>query len=244
MIYYFSSPESKKEGLEEAGVSNYLLSFAVDAKSCEKFAGGEVKNNVIIDSGAFTIWNKGGEVDIDAYRDFCLTKPQYWSFISLDVIPKTGATQKDIDICCEKGYENYLYLSKYIKNLMPVYHYGDKMKWLRTYMDHTDYIGISPANDTHEKVKRAFLKTCFDVTKADVKTHGLGYSSFEGLTMFPFYSIDSISYKKVKVFHDNKRKAFWSNKAMDFLFYERVREFLNLEKVITELWERRGVTWQ
>lgn len=242
MKYFFSSPESMREVLDTCGVSNYLLSFAVDAKGCKHYK--DEKNTVIIDSGAFTVWNKGGSIDIDAYRDFCLQQPQEWSFINLDVIPKTGSTKADIEKCCEEGYENYLYLSKYIKNLVPVYHYGDEMKWLNKFVDHTDYIGISPANDTHESVKRRFLKEVFKNIDTSTKTHGLGYSSFEGLTLFPFYSVDSISFKKVHVFLEGKKKTFWGNGKMRFLIEQRIKEFLNLEKYLTELWDKRGIKYE
>lgn len=242
MKYFFSSPDSHKETLQRCGVSNYLLSFAVDAKTCMHYS--DERNSVIIDSGAFTIWNKGGEVDIDQYKDFCLTKPERWTFISLDVIPKTGSTQKEIDICCEKGYENFLYLKQYIKNLMPVYHYGDKIKWLKKYQEHTDYIGISPANDTHENVKRKFLKQCFSNLCIKTKTHGLGYSSFEGLTLFPFYSVDSISFKKVQVYINGTKTTFWGNNQMEFLREYRIKQFIQLEQYLTQLWKKRGVNYE
>lgn len=229
--------------MKELQVENYLLSFAVDAKNCDHFAGENNSNRVIIDSGAFSVWNKGGSIDIEAYKNFCVSKPQTWNFINLDVIPKTGASKADIEKCCEQGYENYLYLSKHIKNLMPVYHYGDNIKWLKQFMQHTDYIGISPANDTHENVKRVFLKQCFNITRDKVKTHGLGYSSAEGLTLFPFYSVDSISYKRIPVFLKGKRETLLISSKLDYIFIDRVNSFLKLEKEVTALWEKRGVIW-
>lgn len=241
MKYFFSSPDGLAYLLGKLEAKNFLLSYAVDAKSSHKFDND--KNDVIIDSGAFSVWNKGGEININEYVNFCKTKPDHWTFINLDVIPKTGSSQKDIDVCCEQGYENYLFLSSQLKNVMPVYHYGDNIKWLRKYMEHTDYIGLSPANDTHEKVKRAFLKECFAVTGRTHKTHGLGYSSFEGLKMFPFYSIDSVSFKKVHVFVKGKKKTFWFSRKFDFLNEQRIKEFLTMEKFITELWMERGLRW-
>lgn len=242
MKYFFSSPDSKEDSLKKMGVKNYLLSYAVDAKSCHKFDAPE--NDVIIDSGAFTVWNKGGEIDIDKYIEFCLKQPSNWWFINLDVIPKTGSSQKDIDICCEQGFENYEYLRSKLTNVLPVYHYGDNELWLKKYMDRTDYIGISPANDTHEVVKRKFLKQCFSITQRTHKTHGLGYSSFEGLTMFPFYSVDSISFKKVRVYIDGMKRTFWSNSKMEFLNEQRIKEFMDMEKYITTIWKERGLVWE
>lgn len=244
MKYFFSSPSSKKKMLFRLNAQNYLLSFAVDGKYCDEFyAPGR---RMIIDSGAFSVWNKGGTIDIDEYKKFCLSKPQDWSFINLDVIPKTGCGPEEIERCCQASYENYLYLSKEIKNIMPVYHYGDKMKWLKKYTSHTDYIGVSPANDTHENVKRAFLKTVFNelnVKETKIKTHGLGYSSFSGLYLFPFYSVDSISFQRIRVHHKGETFGCWVNGPMVFLGLKRIKEFMDLETTLTELWKERGVEW-
>lgn len=237
MKYFFSSSARAYELLKELGAENFLMSFAVDAKECSKVA---QDDNIIIDSGAFSVWNKGGSIDIDEYLNFCKQLPEHWTFINLDVIPKTGSTKQDIEICCEKGYENYLYLKQHLKNVMPVYHYGDNIKWLHKFIEHTDYIGISPANDTHENVKRKFLKEVFYVTQDKIKTHGLGYSSFEGLTMFPFYSVDSISFKKSKI----NGVQFWNEDSkLWFYLRKRIEEFIKLEKDITALWEQRGIKW-
>jgi len=240
MKYFFSSPGNSEEILKEYGVKNYLLSFAVDAKSAKKFEG----NNVIIDSGAFSVWNKGGSIDIDKYLEFCLSCPQDWWFINLDVIPKTGSNADDIEECCKQGYENFLYLKKHLKNVMPVYHYGDNISWLHKFMESSEYIGISPANDTHENIKRKFLQEVFYVTEDKVKTHGLGYSSFNGLSMFPFYSVDSISWKRYQIKIDNQKIGMLKCKALRFLERLRIKEFLELEYQITEIWKARKVDWE
>lgn len=242
MKYFYSSPSSAEKMLFELGCKNFLLSFAVDAKQCDKFNDGS--NSIIIDSGAFSVWNKGGTIDIDKYKDFCTQKPKEWTYISLDVIPKTGSSKAEKNICVEQGFENYLYLKQHIKNLMPVFHYGDDIKWLKKYMDHTDYIGISPANDTHENIKREFLKECFAITRQEVKTHGLGYSSETGLQLFPFYSIDSISWKRYAIATQGKNISLLRSSVFAYLERQRIKQFINLEKEITELWTRRGVVWE
>lgn len=224
-------------------IENLLLSYAVDAKSWKTFDRQDA--TLITDSGAFSAWNKGKQIDIEAYKEFCLSMPQHHTFISLDVIPITGSSQKDIDICCEKGYENYLYLKKYIKNLMPVYHFGDKVQWLKKYANENPcLLGVSPANNTHETVKREFLKQTYREIGASVKTHLLGYSSFEGLRLFPAYSCDSISYKKSKVIYNGQKAQFYCNTNMYFLLRDTIRKFLKMQETVTQLWERRGVVWE
>ena len=236
MKYYFSSSARAYPLLKELGAENFLLSFAVDAKECHKM----LNENVIIDSGAFSVWNKGGSIDIDEYLNFCKSLPQHWTFINLDVIPETGSKAEDIERCCSQGYENYLYLKQHLKNVMPVYHCGDNIKWLHKFMETADFLGISPANDTHENVKRVFLKEVFSITRDKVKTHGLGYSSFDGLKMFPFYSVDSISFKKSKI----NGTQFWNEDSKLWYYLRlRIKDFLRMEKDITQLWEKRGIKW-
>lgn len=236
MKYFFSSSARAYPLLKELGAKNYLLSFAVDAKECHKM----LDENVIIDSGAFSVWNKGGSIDIDEYLAFCKKQPQHWTFINLDVIPKTGADAAHMEECCVQGYKNYLYLKQHLKNVMPVYHYGDDIKWLYKFMETADWIGISPANDTHENVKRKFLREVFYITRDKVKTHGLGYSSFQGLTMFPFYSVDSISFKKSKI----NGNQFWNEDSkLWFYLRKRIKDFLRLEVEMTQLWTLRGIKW-
>jgi hypothetical protein len=240
MKYFFSAPSGLRDTLSECEAQNYLLSYAVDAKDIDHFA----EHNLIVDSGAFSAWNSGKEIDIEKYAEFCLSKNPDWTFISLDVIPETGSGPAAIEKCCEQGYENYLWLKdKGIKNLMPVFHYGDNFKWLKKFMDVADYIGISPANDTHENVKVGWCREVFKVLKADYKTHALGYTTLRGVTQFPFYSIDSISYKRLKVLMDGQPKSFFANGNMKPMLEARIKEFLYLEEIGTELWKRRGVTW-
>lgn len=243
MKYFFSSPHQYYKVLNDMQIENLLLSYAVDAKTWKIFHRDNA--NILIDSGAFSLWKSGKTLDVEAYKDFCLSLPQNFTFISLDVIPQTGSSQKDIDICCEKGWENYLYLKKYIKNLMPVYHYGDKLLWLKKYAtENPCLLGVSPANDTGEPTKREFLRETYRTIGTSVKTHLLGYSSFEGLRLFPAYSCDSISYKKSKVIYNGQKAQFYCNTHMYFLLRDTIRKFLAMEKLVTQLWERRGVVWE
>ena len=235
MKYHFSSCGVALPLLEELGTENLLMSFAVDAKQCGELS----SQNVIIDSGAFSVWNKGEEIDIDDYLKFCLNKSKEYTFVNLDVIPPRGSSKKDIEKCIEQGYENYIYLNDKLPNVMPVYHSGENLSWMKKYMDHTDYIGVGFGNNRHEKDRRVFLNEVFSITQTEHKVHGLGYSSFEGLTIFPFYSVDSISYKGFNVRGDR----FLVSQDLWFLFRESIKTFLKLERDITKIWEHRGVFW-
>lgn len=236
MNYHFSSCVRALPLLEELNAQNLLMSFAVDAKQCHQAE----DQNVIIDSGAFSVWNKGDTIDIDEYLAFCQKLPKHWTFINLDVIPPKNSSKKDIDMYVEQGLENYMYLKDKLPNVMPVYHSGENLKWMKVYMEHTDYIGVGFGNNRHEKARREFLYNVFRLAKLDYKIHGLGYSSFDGLTLFPFYSVDSISFKKSII----NGVQYWNEDSkLWFYLRQRIKDFLRLEKEITQLWELRGVKW-
>ena len=120
----------------------------------------------MLDSGAFSVWNKGISIDLDAYITYCLKHPYIAYYVNLDVIPgsvsdmaslSSGAISK----ACEEGWKNYLTMLKKlpIGKVIPVFHQGDDYKWIKKYIDHgCTYIGISPSNDRTTKQKVAWLK--------------------------------------------------------------------------------------
>lgn len=254
MKYYFSSATGKHlQCLLEQRVTRLLFSYVANPEYIDKIKvlhdtkNGEL--DMLIDSGAFTVWNKArkeggeGKIDVEAYKDFCLQLPQEWTFINVDVIPQTGSTKKEVQKCIDESFENFLYLNDHLPSVMPVYHYGEDKKWLRTYEEITDFIGVSPANDTHESVKRRFLAYCYKDWDKKKMYHALGYSSFIGLRHLPLYSVDSITYKRVPVFTGHRRQKYYSHGKLFGLLEKEVRHYLKMEKYFTALWEARGIKY-
>jgi len=58
-----------------------------------------------------------------------------------------------------------------------------------------EYFGVSPANDVSLKEKVKWLKKVFFRIKATRKTHGFGATANTLIKQFPFYSVDSTSWK-------------------------------------------------
>lgn len=212
MIYYFSSPTPYRDVLKECGVKSYLLSYAVDAKKgWQDFINDDVP--LIIDSGAFSAWNNGNVIDIHEYLKFCKSLPESCIFVNLDVIPKTGSSSKEVDKCCEAGFENFKFLSGHLKNVLPVYHYKDPIEWAFKYLEYVDYLGISPANDTPEEVKQSYLNYFFSHVPLTTRTHAFGYTSAFGMNKYPFYSVDSTTWM---VSARYSRAVFYHRHRMDF----------------------------
>ena len=244
MIYFFSGSPAHQKLLKPAGAKNFLFSYFTEPNYPLRYANPEGKT--IIDSGAFSAWNSGAKLNIEDYKNYCMKLPIEWTFVNMDTIPETGSGQKEIERCAYASLDNYLYLKKHLKNVLPVYHYGENFSWMYAYQRHTDYIGVSPANDIKEQVKRTWLKWVFgqfDYRK--IRTHAFGYSSFVGMTLFPFYSVDSISYKRIYMYYPQEEcyVPFYASSKTEFLAIRRINKYIEAEQLITQLWKSRGIEW-
>jgi len=153
-------------------------------------------DTIIVDSGAYSVWNKGQRIVIDKYITFCL---KYMSgidyVVNLDVIPgKPGKKPSKAE-----GYNNYHYMLKKgipKEQLIHVFHQGENFKWLEKMVREMEYIGLSPANDRSTKEKMEWLRQCMPyVCDSDgyplIKFHGFGVTAPPVIRAIPFYSVDS-----------------------------------------------------
>lgn len=170
------------------------------------------QNLLFLDSGAFSVWNSGGIVDIDAYIQFCQMHPGVSYYANLDAIPgKPGDAASPrmeamIDAACEESWNNYRRMIEYLpkEKVIPVYHRGEDPKWLDRYLDFgVDYIGIGQAVAFGGKVdQKAWLRENLwpRVLNNDgtlkVKTHGFAITSFDLMKFMPWHSVDSTSWLK------------------------------------------------
>lgn len=169
-----------------------------------------VCKRIILDSGAFAVWNTGQSVDLDAYIKFALDNlHRHCAIVNLDIIPGVpgdpkSLTPQAIEQAAQGGYTNWrTMLEAGIPNewLCPVYHQGDDPKWLKRYIDEgVFYLGISPANDrtTDQRIRwmvRDVLPTLLDSEgKPKVRTHGFAVTSFKLMNFTQWYTVDSASW--------------------------------------------------
>jgi hypothetical protein len=140
-------------------------------------------DGVFLDSGAFSVYNSGKTIDIDALVEFCkIHRHEFDVIASLDVIGDWRGSK-----------DNYKYMIKHGADVLPCYHYGEPIKVLDWYASTTDYIGLGGMVGINKYQRRHFLESVFkrypDNTK--VKFHGFGVNDFTLLDQFPFYSVDS-----------------------------------------------------
>lgn len=184
-------------------------------KSMLQYKSEGLVNDLFIDSGAFSFHTGKATLDLEEYIEF-LNNMDDNIFVcaQVDTIPgKFGQpkSKQDYIDSADKSWKNYLYMRTKLKSpkkLTPVFHYGesfDALKRMLEYRDENgeliDYIGISPANDTSQKVKDRYMREVYDViaksSNPNVKTHLYGMTSISGLSKVPAYSADSISHRHI-----------------------------------------------
>ena len=192
---------------------NCLLSYVNDRKEIDKRIDEiNYKGKFFIDSGAFTMWTKGKQIDVDAYIDFINQRSDFIDlygqvdFIPGDIIK--GATKEQVEEAAQKTWENYLYMRPKMKNpdgLLYTFHVGEPYKYLKQALEWRDeegkpitYMALGGMVGKPMPIKQQFLDTCFEIIKKssnpNIRVHAFGMTSFDLLEQYPITSADSTSY--------------------------------------------------
>lgn len=165
--------------------------------------------NIILDSGAFSAWNKGVVIDIDQYITYAHRAikraeraGKQIRIVNLDVIPgsvgKTNTLKKNVrEEAAEKGYKNLMKMKANDITPIHVFHQGESYQWLYKMIEQTDYIGVSPANDVTNQSRTAWLTEVFTKLQSEqieVDTHGFAVFMPTMLRALPWTSCDAISW--------------------------------------------------
>jgi hypothetical protein len=191
---------------DQSGQNNFLFTFAGGesggSQRCARHFCKESHRNLVIDSGAFSVWNSGQEkISVEEYIDFCRklieTAECPLTFVSLDVIAgskKDGLipTPEQSEMACKEGWKNYMRMRAAGISAIPTFHEFDDPEWLFLYLNETDHIAVSPRKrGVSQELKLEWLGSVFVETGLDTKVHGLGIAGSEAMESFPFYSVDS-----------------------------------------------------
>ena len=165
------------------------------------------------DSGAFSVHTGKAQVTQDDYIELITRlNDDFDVFAQLDTIPgefKKAKSAEDYVNSAESSWENFLYMRERVPDktkIMPVFHFGEDMKYLARMLDYVDsdgdkldYIGLSPANDASVQDRMLYLQNMFDFIHAssnpNVRTHVYGFTSLTAMSKYPCYSADSISHR-------------------------------------------------
>ena len=204
--------------------------------------------DLLVDSGAYTAWSKGKNVDIDDYIKFCVEinkqKGDKTIFINLDVIPGRFGfvpSKEEIEKSSIEGWKNYQKMKSAGLKVMHIFHQHENPKWLHKLMkEDEDYIGISPANDLSGKARLKWLRAVFGVVKGKKKTHGFGVTNVRILREIPFYSADSSNWSgltrwgSVPIYNELNTKSIKYKKLKDSLTMNISYKALDNRKVLQE----------
>ncbi len=213
---------------DDSGQNNFLFTFANPAaRKCARHFSLQPHRKLIVDSGAFTVWNQDDEpISLEHYISFCKELTQSAkcpvTFMSLDVIPgsKTdGPTPDQSAAACQEGWDNYKTMRAAGVNAVPTFHEFDDFDWLFQMLNHTDHIAVSPRKSgVSREQKLEWLGKLFSAVGIDTKVHGLGIANSEAVESFPFYSVDN--------------RAWLQGKNGDFRFFDGRR----IEALTQEDW--------
>lgn len=147
------------------------------------------KDDIIVDSGAFTIASSSNkELNIEGYMDFLYKhQDEYTHAFNFDVIGNPEAT-----------YDNQKFLEEQGFDVIPVFHLGSQYKYLRQYINEGyKYISLGGMVRKPTKIKDTFLRKCFSIgVKDQIKFHGLGLNH-KYCEKYPLYSIDNSNHTTV-----------------------------------------------
>lgn len=165
----------------------------------------ERKANVLLDSGAFSAWNRGETIDVKDYITFVKANRHLVSnYVCLDTIPgsmgRMDRSQESIESSATASYKNQQIIKSAGLTPIPVFHQGERFDWLERYLaDGEPYIGISPYMRSTQSSLIKWLDECFSrVTdssgRALAKTHGFGVTSHDVMWRYPWHSVDSTTW--------------------------------------------------
>lgn len=125
---------------------------------------------------------------LESYVDYIKSHPRIFDYyVTLDAM-----------FDAERTWEATRLLEKHGLKPMPVFHYGEDIRWLKKYMDRFEYIGIGGiARGVGVRRRMTFLRKVFAVThpkgRDGHKLHGFGITSADFMRELPWYSVDSYS---------------------------------------------------
>lgn len=143
-----------------------------------KKAGGLRPALTMLDSGAYSAWNCGKAIDIEALIEE--TKRPYWGeSVALDVIGDGDGSLK-----------NSLYMKARGSPAFPVFHIGEPFDLLMEYKREFPKVGLSCRFGEHVNVSFRWVGDCF-ARAWPHKFHSFGWVDERVLACYPFHSADS-----------------------------------------------------
>jgi hypothetical protein len=203
MVIYFAGVDGHKTLLYHAvryGARHLMLSYHYrddySAKQMRRFR--ELGLHLFLDSGAFSAWKSGAEINIDDYIRY-IKENQFGKYIVLDVVGDP-----------EQTAYNQQYMESQGLLPVPVYHMQSDISELHKLIDKGyQYICLGGTVGSHRATREAFFDKCFDEVKGkDIYFHGLGVTDPQIMLKYKWASVDSTTWLIGAKFGEHLQKDF------------------------------------
>ena len=247
MKIYFAGTESKPflDVVTKAGSNKALMTYWAFKTGTSRFYNliAEKPLDIFMDCGAYSAWSQGFTINVEDYGEFILqVKDRLTVYPNLDVKGDLSATLRNQEVLESMGLHP-----------IPVFHVNT-YNWdvLQEYVNNYDYIalGAIAGESTSRDEMRKVLDKVFSIAKiGETKFHGFGLTIKDILERYPFYSADSTSWMSSVRFGTNfsgtlMEQMHINKKEHKKMLSYGVKEYMKLEKYITDLWESRGIVWK
>lgn len=153
----------------------------------------EAGDKVFLDSGAFSAFTLGKEVNIYEYCDYIQRNQDIIEVAS--VLDGIGDAQKT--------YENQMLMESRGVKPLPCFHYNEDERYLEWYISRYEYItlgGMVPISNNQlfhwlDRIWEKYL--CDPSGRPRLKVHGFGLTSVPLMERYPWYSVDSSSWVQI-----------------------------------------------
>lgn len=202
MRIYLSGPQASwGEQLQDRDL---LVSFA-EPRQLKLLDGRISASSWLVDSGAFTAWTRGRQIDLAAYIAFCQGLEAQkkagllplGGYLALDVIPGEKGrlpTPDEVAWATAKSAENLAAMMDAGLSPWPVYHEGEPMDLLDAYVDQGhDVIALGATASRGKSRLVDWLAPIFERHPGQ-RFHGLAMTQGKLLRSLPFHSVDSTSW--------------------------------------------------
>ena len=167
---------------------------------------------LLFDSGAFSAWSKGEQIDIDEYVQTIIEHENIINAAeNLDVIPGSKGNRQishEQNItAASSGWLNYIYILSKLRHLdrddlcsriMPIHHQGESIDTLKMMIDYgCKYVGVSPSNDARTSQRMKYLDEVYNYLGSlpeRILTHGYAVTSESLMKAYNWFTVDSISW--------------------------------------------------
>lgn len=255
--------------LREERYPHILASFAYDEQRRVLQRLQYQPDSLVSDSGAFSAWQSGATIDLDAYVGWCRhyrnASPSLplWH-VNLDVVAGTKGkpvtAQQRLDAIA-RGMANADAMRAAGVRVAEVYHQYEPTEVFDQLLDRRqdgEVVCVATLKSSPKKARGAFLERCwYQLTRRYGRTgpfppvHGLGISHREWIFRYPWWSVDTLQWAAPGMFGEDLDREgtprLVKGRGGAKLYAPRcagvLRHYRRWMDQTERLWAQRGVTW-